>query len=126
MSTVARLKGEFGSFFLLYALYSGELVGYKFDTWDHFDRHIDRWAQALKVSRSAVVCEWMSIWLELGHRYSAKEQCAAFLRARECWGTACGNLQDEPIEGNWQPAVKAGFGPSNTKFGVTAKMDVTR
>lgn len=125
MSALMNLKQEFGSSFLIYALYSGELVGYKIQSWDQFDRHIDRWAQALKVSRYKVATEWMNIWLNLGRQRSSRIQRTAFLQANQIWSTSCGNSQDELTKKDWQPSIKASLCVNNAEIGSTANPDMT-
>lgn len=72
---------EFGARAIWYALYSGELMGYTFGSWEELDDRIDKWTSALSVSRSRVFEKWCSFWLELGDFSSAREQRAAFIRA---------------------------------------------
>lgn len=77
---------EFGARAIWFALYSGELVGYTFGSWQELDDRIDKWTCALSVSRSKVFETWRSLWLELGDFSSAREQRAAFIRADGAYG----------------------------------------
>lgn len=85
LEVFSDLCAEFGSAAILYALASGELLGYTFSTWKAMDARIAEWAEIMGVSRSRVFEEWKSIWLELGRAAPAAAQHDAFLRAAEVY-----------------------------------------
>jgi len=94
------LRREFGSSFLLLALYSGELLGYSFETWSQFNLRIEEWCALLNTSRRSVAAEWTSIWQFRTSLLPSQEQRAAMSRALLIWNES---LQKQRADCDRQP-----------------------
>lgn len=122
---VDRLKTEFGESFLINALYIGELIGYKIQSWEQFDQRIDIWTETLHISRAAVSQEWSTLWNEINLRHSADDRAAAWNRAINWWTSPCSsNSQCDPVNVNRQPTSQVNIGASDTKFSPLTNADV--
>lgn len=61
----AEIADSFGSYFLLVALISGDILGRTFESWDELVDRMDYWVEnGVAKSRNEVARLWIDLWVE--------------------------------------------------------------
>lgn len=80
-NSMEKLKNEFGCWFVFSCFYSGELLGYRFDSWEELDATLNEWCADQNRTRKQVVEKWQAMWNEESINTAPSARDAAFERS---------------------------------------------